>query len=73
MGKGTNLDQAVKTVQRQGVIAYPTEGVWGLGCDPYSRIAVDKILNLKKRSVDQGLLLVAKDIGQFDLFLEGLK
>ena len=72
MGKRTDLDHAVKTIQRKGIIAYPTEGVWGLGCDPSSRSAVEKILNLKKRSVDQGLILVAADIGQFDPFLKGL-
>ena len=73
MGKRADLDYAVKTIKRQGVIAYPTEGVWGLGCDPFSRSAVDKILSLKKRSVDQGLLLIATDISQFDPFLEGLE
>ena len=73
MGKTADLDHAAKTVQRQGVIAYPTEGVWGLGCDPFSRSAVERILSLKKRSVDQGLLLVATHIGQFDAFLEGLE
>ena len=70
---GTDIEHAVKTVKSQGVIAYPTEGVWGLGCDPFSRSAVSKILDLKKRSVDRGLLLVATDIGQFEPFLEGLE
>ena len=73
MGKSTNLDSAVKTVKTQGVIAYPTEGVWGLGCDPFSYSAVEKLLNIKKRSIAQGLLLVATNIGQFDPFLEGLE
>ena len=70
---GTDIEHAVKTVKSQGVIAYPTEGVWGLGCDPFSRSAVSKILDLKKRSVDRGLLLAATDIGQFEPFLEGLE
>ena len=73
MGKSANLDSAVKTIKTQGVIAYPTEGVWGLGCDPFSYSAVEKLLNLKKRSVTQGLLLVATHIDQFDPFLEGLE
>ena len=73
MGKSANLDSAVKIIKTQGVIAYPTEGVWGLGCDPFSYSAVEKLLNLKKRSVAQGLLLVATHIGQFDPFLEGLE
>ena len=73
MGKNANLDRAVKTVKTQGVIAYPTEGVWGLGCDPFSYSAVEKLLNIKKRSIAQGLLLVATNIGKFDPFLDGLQ
>ena len=73
MGKRIDLNEAVKTIRGQGVIAYPTEGVWGLGCDPFSRKAVNKLLKIKKRSVDRGLLLVATYIGQFDPFLKGLK
>ncbi len=55
-----------------GVIAYPTEGVWGLGCLPASAQAVARILALKRRSWDQGLLLVAADISQFEDYLVGL-
>jgi|TARA_B110000967_G_scaffold89841_1_gene92419 L-threonylcarbamoyladenylate synthase len=56
-----------------GVIAYPTEGVWGLGCLPGSFEAVARILALKRRSRDQGLLLVAADISQFEDYLTGLE
>ncbi len=73
MGKKADLEKAAEAIERQGVIAYPTEGVWGLGCDPFSRSAVEKLLNLKKRAVDQGLLLVATRIAQFDPFLDGLE
>jgi L-threonylcarbamoyladenylate synthase len=55
-----------------GVIAYPTEGVWGLGCLPASALAVARILALKRRSWEQGLLLVAADISQFKDYLLGL-
>jgi L-threonylcarbamoyladenylate synthase len=50
---------------RQGeVIAYPTEGVWGLGCVPEDLQAVNRILALKNRSWQQGLILVASSIEQ---------
>ena len=55
-----------------GVIAYPTEGVWGLGCLPESALAVARILGLKRRSWEQGLLLVAANISQFEDYLVGL-
>ena len=55
-----------------GVIAYPTEAVWGLGYDPFSEKAVNKILGLKERHVDKGLILVASRIDQLTFLLEGL-
>ena len=55
-----------------GVIAYPTEAVWGLGCDPYNASAVNRILTLKQRDPAKGLILVAANIEQFAPFLEGL-
>ncbi|MCV2401694.1 Sua5/YciO/YrdC/YwlC family protein [Marinomonas sp. C2222] len=42
-----------------GVIAYPTEAVWGLGCDPFNENAVRKILALKSRPEYKGLILIA--------------
>ncbi len=45
---------------RQGhVIAYPTEGVWGLGCDPLNSTAVQQLLELKQRQSNKGLILIA--------------
>ena len=52
-----------------GVVAYPTEGVWGLGCLPDDEQAVARILGLKQRSRTRGLLLVAADISQFAAYL----
>lgn len=49
-----------------GVIGYPTEAVWGLGCDPYQRDAVERLLALKQRPVEKGLILVAAGLDQID-------
>ena len=62
----------LKVLQADGVIAYPTEAVWGLGCDPFSEIAVERILAMKLRKRSKGLILVAKDIEQLNPFLLGL-
>lgn len=61
-----------RIIEKGGVIAYPTEGVWGLGCDPFNRTAVEKILALKSRSMNKGLILVAADIHHFDFILSGI-
>ncbi len=59
-------------LSQDGVIAYPTEGVWGLGCLPESSEGAARIVALKNRPWQQGLLLVAADIGQFESYLTGL-
>ena len=66
------IQQAAQIVCGGGVIAYPTEGVWGLGCDPADRRAVYHLLALKGRDVGKGLILVAADIHQLQPYLRGL-
>jgi L-threonylcarbamoyladenylate synthase len=66
------LNLIARTLDQGGVIAYPTEGVWGLGCLPESSSGAAQILWLKQRSLHQGLLLVGADQAQFDPYLEGL-
>ncbi len=51
--------RAVDTLQSGGLLAYPTEAVWGLGCDPDNSEALARLLQLKQRSPDKGLILVA--------------
>lgn len=62
------IAEALSALHRGGVIAYPTEAVWGLGCDPFDEAAVLRLLALKRRDVAKGLILVAADLAQ----LEGL-
>ncbi|MCJ8320077.1 MAG: L-threonylcarbamoyladenylate synthase [Colwellia sp.] len=47
-----------------GIIAYPTEAVFGLGCDPDNDQAINKLLALKNRSRDKGLILLAGNYSQ---------
>lgn len=57
---------AAALLARGGVIAYPTEGVWGLGCDPFDRAAVLRLLDIKQRAAEKGVILVAGDVAQLD-------
>lgn len=66
------VKRAAKKVREGGVIAYPTEAVWGLGCDPWNEDAVYRLLAIKARPVEKGLILVADDIRQFDFLLADL-
>lgn len=63
-----DIKQAVKILQEGGIIAYPTEGVFGLGCDPFNHTAVLRLLKIKQRDVAKGLILIAASWDQvFDL------
>lgn len=53
------IDQAVRVLADGGIIAYPTEGVFGFGCDPFNETAILRLLKIKQRSVDKGLILIA--------------
>ena len=64
-----HINQAVKTINTGGVIAYPTESVYGLGCCPEDFKSVIKILNLKNRSLEKGLILVAASIEQLEDYI----
>ncbi len=54
---------------RGGVIAYPTESCYGLGCDPMNARAVARILRLKRRPKDKGLILIGSEPAQFIPYL----
>jgi L-threonylcarbamoyladenylate synthase len=49
-----------------GVGAYPTEGVWGLGCDPLNEAAIRRIIRLKGRGSEKGLIVIAAGMDQLD-------
>lgn len=64
MINASQLSQAVDAIKNGGIIAYPTEAVFGLGCDPFNQQAVLKLLALKQRSVEKGLILIASHVQQ---------
>ncbi len=51
------------------MVAYPTEGVFGLGCDPGNDAAIDALLNLKNRSIERGFILIAANRAQLNPFI----
>lgn len=63
------LRLATAKIKAGNIIAYPTEAVYGLGCDPLNEIAVLKLLALKQRLVEKGLILIAADFSQLAPFL----
>lgn len=61
-----DIEAAAALLRAGGVLAYPTEGVYGLGCDPDNRDAFEKIFAMKRRPPEQGVLLIAASLEQVE-------
>ncbi|MEM0910116.1 MAG: Sua5/YciO/YrdC/YwlC family protein [Pseudomonadota bacterium] len=62
--------QFKKDFEQGCVFAYPTEAVYGLGCDPINASAMDNILSLKQRPIEKGVILIAGDVKELSGFIE---
>lgn len=67
-----DIQATARAISDGGVVAYPTEAVWGLGCDPNNAEAIQKLLAIKDRPQHKGLILVAASIEQLEPFLRRL-
>ncbi|MFD1008786.1 Sua5/YciO/YrdC/YwlC family protein [Oceanisphaera ostreae] len=65
-----SLQFALEQLRQGGVIGYATEAVFGLGCDPDHAEAVARLLKIKQRPIDKGLVLVAADFSQLLPYLD---
>lgn len=70
MRMSNEFEQAVAALRAGGVIAYATEAVFGLGCDPDNRAAVQRLLAIKQRPVEKGLILIAADVSQLEHYID---
>jgi L-threonylcarbamoyladenylate synthase len=61
---------ATDVLLRGGIIAYPTEGVFGLGCLPDDERALQRLLDIKRRDAGKGLILIAADASQLDGWID---
>lgn len=64
------LDAAATLLHGGGVLAYPTEAVFGLGCDPHDRVAFEQLFALKQRPSTQGVLLIAATFEQIEHYID---
>ncbi|WP_448212297.1 L-threonylcarbamoyladenylate synthase [Colwellia sp. MEBiC06753] len=67
------MNTAVDVYAQGGLIAYPTEAVFGLGCDPDNEQAVMKLLALKQRPIEKGLILLASNYSQLLPYIDDSK
>jgi L-threonylcarbamoyladenylate synthase len=64
-----NFELALQALKDDAVIAYPTEGVFGVGCNPDSSEAINQLLQVKQRSVEKGLILIAANFDQLKPYI----
>jgi L-threonylcarbamoyladenylate synthase len=64
------LTRAERIIKNGGIIAYATEYCFGFGCDPMNRSAVWRLLRIKRRPSDKGLILIAADVDQLDSYVD---
>ena len=62
--------QAAGSLRDGGVVLYPTEAVWGLGCDPFHAPAMQRLLALKQRPQAKGMIVIAADFAQLESLLD---
>ncbi len=64
------IGQAARVLQKGGVIGYPTETVYGIGCDIHNAAAVSRIYDLKQRDHSKAMIIIAADILQIRELVE---
>jgi L-threonylcarbamoyladenylate synthase len=72
MASPFQIREAARVLHAGGLIAYPTEAVYGLGCDPRNAAAVERLLQLKQRPWQKGLILIAASITQLSPYIAAI-
>ena len=64
------LNNTIKTLKQGGIILYPTDTVWGLGCDATNFAAVEKLFKLKNREDQKTMICLVSDFNMLNYYIE---
>jgi len=67
-----DLRQSLKTLREGGVILYPTDTIWGLGCDATNSVAVEKIFRIKSRSETRSLIILVNGETMLERYVKNI-
>lgn len=67
-----DVNKALDTLRRGGVILYPTDTIWGLGCDPTNLSAVERIFKIKSREKDKSLLVLVDNNSMLERYVSDI-
>jgi len=62
--------ESLNTLRNSGVLVYPTDTIWGLGCDATSQVAVDKVYKIKNRSESKSLIILVDGMEMLQQYVE---
>jgi L-threonylcarbamoyladenylate synthase len=65
-----DITNSINILKAGGIILYPTDTIWGLGCDATNQAAVDKIFTIKSRSENKSLLILVDGIGMAERYVK---
>lgn len=68
----TEIEQAIAVLKQGGLILYPTDTVWGIGCDATNHKAVEKVFQLKKRNERSALICLVNDFKMLEMYVESV-
>ncbi len=68
----TELNKTVEVLKNGGIILYPTDTVWGIGCDATNTIAIEKIYKIKNRSETKSMIILVEDIKRLSNYVENV-
>ncbi|WP_198328108.1 L-threonylcarbamoyladenylate synthase [Psychrobacter faecalis] len=64
--------EAAHWLQQGQLLAYPTESVWGIGCDPFNQQAIQQLLAIKQRPLEKGMIVVTDSVSRLKMLLNSL-
>lgn len=70
MNQAIDLQRVETIIHSGGIIAYPTEAVYGLGCDPYNQTAINKLFAIKQRNPNKQMILIASTWQQIENLID---
>ena len=66
---GKEIQNSLKTLQQKEILVYPTDTVWGIGCDATSETAIKKVFSIKQRSESKSLIILVNDIEMLQQYI----
>jgi L-threonylcarbamoyladenylate synthase len=72
MAPEEEIKESLNILRQGGIILYPTDTIWGLGCDPTNEIAVNRIFRIKSRAENKSLIILVDGLNMIERYVEDI-